>query len=33
MLADFLYAWAYHYGWLWMVIGLLGFVVISIITD
>lgn len=26
MLADILYAWVHHYGWLWMLIGLCGFV-------
>ncbi len=33
MIHDVLYAWAFHWGWLWMVLGLLGFVVISWISD
>ena len=25
---EFLDAWVHHYGWLWMLIGLLGFIAI-----
>lgn len=30
---DFLAAWWDHWGWLWMIVGLLGFVVIRVVTD
>lgn len=28
--ADFLDAWLHHWGWLWMVVGLCGCIVVSI---
>lgn len=30
---EFLDAWVHHWGWLWMVIGLLGYVVICAVVD
>jgi len=32
-MTEFLDAWVHHFGWLWMLIGLLGFVVIVAVSD
>lgn len=32
-MADFLNAWIDHWGWLWMLIGALGFVVFVAVND
>lgn len=33
MIASILDAWVHHWGWLWMLIGLCGFIVIAVVTD
>lgn len=32
-MADFLTAWVSHWGWLWWLIGLLGFIVFFAVAD
>lgn len=32
-MAAFLDAWVHHWGWLWMVVGLLGYVAIVFVVD
>lgn len=32
-MAAFLDAWVHHWGWLWMAIGLCGYVVICMVVD
>lgn len=33
MLTNILDAWLHHWGWLWMLVGLLGYAVIVTVTD
>lgn len=33
MLHDILDAWIHHWGWLWMLIGLCGWIVVLIISE
>lgn len=32
-MAEFLSAWVHHWGWLWMLIGLFGYLVFVVVTD
>jgi hypothetical protein len=33
VLMDILDAWLHHWGWLWMVVGLCGFVVVAAVSN
>lgn len=33
MLGDILNAWVHHWGWLWMLVGLCGFIIFTVASD